>query len=494
MAEILHGAYGQIQAISSPTAIKSLNAIVYIGTAPVHTVEGGSENVNKPVLVENIAQARKKFGYSEDYAGYTLCEAMRVHFEMNGVGPLVMINVLDPTKHKKDEQATKSLTPENGRVVIAGAESVVLDSVVVKSGETTKVKGTDYALSYNSDKGTLTIAEVTSGALGTTALTITYDEIDPSTVTTEDIIGESDGYGLNTGVFAIQNVYQQTGYIPSFLVAPGFSSVPAVHAAMLANSKKINGHWDAYMLVDLPITDGETAVTLASVPAWKKTNGYTNENETVYFPMVSGTDGRKYHISVLAAANLQALLVENDGIPFMTASNTDCGVIENLYMGEDSKGRVYDDTLINNTLNKNGIASAAYVGGRWVIWGAHSADYSAEDGDQINVSETNRMMLFYISNDFQHRRNRDVDKPLSANDVQTIVAEEQTRLDALLKIGALIHGEVHLNAEADAMSDVMKGDFSFTFNVTTTPLAKSLTAIVNWTDDGFATYFEAYDQ
>ena len=99
------------------------------------------------------------------------------------------------------------------------------------------------------------------------------------------------------------------------------------------------------------------------------------------------------------------------------------------------------------------------------------------------------MMLYYISNDFQHRRTRDVDKPLTANDIKTIVAEEQTRLDALVKIGALTYGEVHLNAEADARSDIMNGDYAFTFNVTTTPLAKSLTAVVNWTDEGFVTYY-----
>ena len=82
-----------------------------------------------------------------------------------------------------------------------------------------------------------------------------------------------------------------------------------------------------------------------------------------------------------------------------------------------------------------------------------------------------------------------MDKPLTSNDIKTIVAEEQTRLDALVKIGALTYGEVHLNAEADAKSDIMNGDYTFAFNVTTTPLAKSLTAIVNWTSDGFVTYF-----
>ena len=58
-----------------------------------------------------------------------------------------------------------------------------------------------------------------------------------------------------------------------------------------------------------------------------------------------------------------------------------------------------------------------------------------------------------------------------------------------MKIGALTYGSVSLNAEADARSDIMKGDYAFSFNVTTTPLAKSLTAVVNWTSDGFATYF-----
>ena len=47
-----------------------------------------------------------------------------------------------------------------------------------------------------------------------------------------------------------------------------------------------------------------------------------------------------------------------------------------------------------------------------------------------------------------------------------------------------------INASADTRSDIINGDWSFAFTVTTTPLAKSLTAIVTWTDDGFATYFE----
>ena len=491
MADYKHGAYGIIQAVGSRVADESQGAIVYVGTAPVHNVEGGANNVNKPIVVNNIAEARKYFGYSDEWDKYTLCEAMHVHLENKGVGPLVFINVLNPATHKASDAGTVSKTPENGRVTIPAAQDIILDSVVVKSDNTTKIKGTDYAIAYNIEKKTITISELTAGALGTSALTITYNTVDASAVTAADVIGTSDGLGLNTGIFAIKNVYQLTGYIPAYLAAPGFSSVPAVHAAMYQNSVKVNGHWDVYMFVDLPIMNSETPLTLDTAKTYKNGNGYTKENETVFFPLAQGTDGKIYHLSVLAAANFQELLLSQDGIPYKTASNTDCSLIENLYLGASNTGRVYDDSIINEKLNKNGIASAAYVGGRWAIWGCHSADYDQENGDQINVAETNRMMLYYISNDFQHRRTPDVDKPMTANDLQTIIAEEQTRVDALLNIGALTRGIVTLNADAQARSDIMNGDYSFLFDITTTPLAKSLTAIVNWTDEGFVTYFES---
>lgn len=485
----LHGAYGQTQAAGNRVAAKCQNVMVLVGTAPVHTVVDGASNVNKPILVHDIAEARRYFGYSESWEDYTLCEAMHMFLENKAVGPLVLINVLDPEKHK-GEAGTVSLTPSNGMITIAAADNIVLDSV--KVGDL--ALNTDYVMSYNYQKKNIIIKEVLPGGLGDAAIEITYNTVDASAVTENDVIGSTDGNGLNTGLYAVKNVYQLTGFIPSFLLAPGFSSIPAVHAAMYTNSQKINSHWDAWMFVDLPIVDSEgAAITLDSAHTWRKANGYTKENETVCFPMIKGTDGKLYHMSVVRAANFAELLLNNDGIPYHTASNTAAPVIGNLWLGEENKGRVYDDEMINKKLCRNGISSAAYIGGRWVMWGAHAADYDTENKNEINVSETTRMMLFHISNDFQHRRHYDVDKPLSANDVASIVADEQARLDALVKIGALTYGIASLNADEIARSDMLNGDYVFTFNVTTTPLAKSLTAIVNWVDDGYTTYFAAYD-
>ena len=123
------------------------------------------------------------------------------------------------------------------------------------------------------------------------------------------------------------------------------------------------------MFTDLPITHNGQAVTLDTAPTLKKANGYTCENETVSYPMAEGTDGNIYHLSVLRAANFQELLVgtDQDGIPYKSASNTECGLIKNLYFGEEYRGSCLDDETINEKLNKYGIASAAYVGKRWAL-------------------------------------------------------------------------------------------------------------------------------
>jgi len=214
-----HGPYGAQQANGDKVAVDSQSAIVAIGTAPVKTIEGFADKINTPILVNNMAEARANFGYSDDWASYTLCEVMSYILENRGVGPLILINVLNPATHKAADKVSKSLTPENGQVVITNAENAVLDSVLVKSGQTTKVKGTDYSIAYSYTKQTITLIELTPGALGTSALTITYDAVTPASVTDDVVIGTTDDMGRNTGIYALRDVYTKTGVIPAYMIS-----------------------------------------------------------------------------------------------------------------------------------------------------------------------------------------------------------------------------------------------------------------------------------
>ena len=261
-----HGTRGEIIAngLSLSKRDKTRQAIVYIGTAPVQQIEGGGQNVNKPILCYDIADARKYLGYSEDWAKYTLCEAMHAHFEIKAVGPVVFINVLDPAVHRLTGSTSATLTPANGEVTIVNAEDAILDTLAITRDGVALVKGTDYTARYDIAKKSIIVREVTAGSLGTEELVLTYNKVDPTAVTTANVIGSSDGYGLNTGVYAVKNVYNVTGYIPAYLLAPGFSSIPAVHAALWQNSQNISKHWNAWMFVDIPLMDGQNPISLAS--------------------------------------------------------------------------------------------------------------------------------------------------------------------------------------------------------------------------------------
>ena len=441
-----------------------------------------------------MADAVRLFGYSDNWTDYTLCEAFYAHFQLKGVGPLVVINVLSPVTHKAAEGGTESKTPVNGRIVIENATDIILDSLVVATTDApavTKVKGTDYTAAFDPVTSRLVIASI-DDKLGADALSITYDKVDPSKVTTAEVIGSSDGEGTNTGIFAVKDVYQLCRMIPRRILAPGFSSEPTVRTAMVANSSNINGHFDAVIYTDIPIVADSSPVTLTGAKTWKETNAYLGDNEKVFFPLWKATDGKIYHLSTLFVANLQAVEQVNDGIPYHTASNTPIPIAGAPYFGENKLGVLIDDELANKELNAYGITTAVYANG-WVLWGAHMASYTPGTQDAMNVADTNLGMLQFITNNFQIRRMADVDVPMSVNRMRQIVAEEQDVLDGYLSIGALLYGAVRMDV-LTTESDIASGDFRFRFDVTTTPLTKSLTAYVGYTPQGLSTFFTVEEE
>lgn len=480
-----HGVYGE-QYLTSTAAADNVNnrsVPVYFGTLPVHTAAGGAARVNTPILLNDFAQAAKLVGYSKDWANYTLCEAIWVHLMLCGTGPICVVNVFDPNTGAKE--ATSTVTAKNNQIVIADMGNVMLDSVVVTGKD-----ADDYSVSYDYENETLTIKGLASGVI-TGEVTVTYKTVDPSGVTDEMVIGTTDEEGTDTGLYLVKRVYQETGLIPNRMLAPGFTQNPTVRAAMLALSTDVNGHFDSFIYTDIPLTDDEgAAMKPSAAAAWKKANGYDADNEKVHWPMWAGNDGHVYHFSVIDCAILQLLESATDGIPYRTSSNNALPVGGKLYFG--GSGNIsLDEAAVNRLLGANGIVSAIYHGGEWVLWGAHTASYTQEEANRTNVSETNLAMMFYITNDFQIRRAQDIDKPMSRNRLDQIVAEEQAMLDALgpSGVGALLYGEARKVTGEAARSDMMNGDFAIDWKITTTPNTKSITGRARHTDEGYATYY-----
>lgn len=162
----LYGTYGQIGDTKARLGVSTDTVPVYFGTAPVNLVRGYKDAglVNRPIKIKSLADAQINLGYADEWDRYTLCEAIAAHFDNggDGVGPIYVLNVLDPDTHRKEEQQTATLTFANGKAMLMGSD-VILDSVKIPrpalenaaqavklrgKGEGANDKGFDYAKAY----------------------------------------------------------------------------------------------------------------------------------------------------------------------------------------------------------------------------------------------------------------------------------------------------------------------------------------------------------
>ena len=98
-----HGIYIGEQATSLvPMTETEAGLVVAFGTAPVHLASAPAE-ANKPVLCYTLKEAVAALGYSDDWEKYTLCEAMKVHFALFNVAPIVLVNVLGRASYEACE-------------------------------------------------------------------------------------------------------------------------------------------------------------------------------------------------------------------------------------------------------------------------------------------------------------------------------------------------------------------------------------------------------
>ena len=158
----------EVDTALTPMTVVS-NPCVVIGTA----FKG---KVNVPVLCQTYGEFVDEFGFSGDFDSYTLEEAAQVFFNVYNVRPLICVNVLDLTRHKKT--TTKSLTTTLTPLELSGG--IILSSVVVKSGTTTTLTlGTDYKLEQLN--ATVTITILSTSKIVDDTISVEYQEADAST-------------------------------------------------------------------------------------------------------------------------------------------------------------------------------------------------------------------------------------------------------------------------------------------------------------------------
>ena len=486
--EYKYGVYGQIGQSVGQSAIQSGTVPVYVGLAPVHLIRGYADAgvVNHPVKLTNLADAQNKVGISDDWGTYGLAEAIDAHFNniLGNVGPIYVINVLDPDTMRKAATTTKTVAITNGMGSFVDAD-IILDtlevSVTTGSGNdattTKKTEGTDYTVGYNFAKKTVTIEGLADGNVS-----VSYKTVDTSGVTKDEIIA---------GIQKLDVVYSESFEIPNLIAAPGWSQIPEVYNALVSGAQKIDGHWDAFVYADLPLVqaDGTTAVdTIEKAIAWKNANGFTAERSKVFWPMAVKNDGKTYHLSTLGIVETQRIDYEHDSIPMETCGNKAVPVVKQYFgNSENAFGQAR-----GRDLAAAGITTVVPWAGEWVLWGDHTAAYAyGANVEPRAIFDTSLRMLFHITNSFQQEWSPRIDRPMTLRLRDEIINREQEKLDAYASIGALIGSPTVEFLESDnSVTDMMNGDFVWNILVTPTPPLKSATVKVAYTDAGFSVYTE----
>ena len=489
-----HGAYGVIGNDKVKSATQVDTVVAYVGTAPINLVRGYADKklLHTPIKLENMPKAQASVGYSINWDKFTLCEAIDCHFAntVGNIGPIYVINVLDPATHQKDSKTNIELAFSNGRAEHA-SDTVILDTFAVAD----KVLGVDYSIDYDYQKGKIVIESLNSASPLTGKLQASFSEVDLSKVTKEDIIGTVTANGKRTGLKALPKLYTEHNAVLNILAAPFWSEDPEVYAAMVAATQKVNGHWDAFVNADLPIYDKKKSAAVDTIDKAKefaKANGYTSGFSKIYWPQVKN-GAKVYHLSTHATVTMQRVDNSHDGIPFESPSNKPI-MCTSQFFGTSSENEGFDQETAN-ALNEKGITTAVFWGGLWVLWGPHTARFEhGSDGSPRYIFDTNIRMLMHITNGFQLRHGTTIDKNMDLNMQQSILITEQEELDSLKGIGALIGDpKVEFLETANPIGSLVNGDFVWDISATPTPPFKSGKARVSYTDEGFAAYFEGGD-
>ncbi|MCM1217502.1 MAG: phage tail protein [Lachnospiraceae bacterium] len=439
--------------ISAPVAADSGIHFV-VGTAPVQAVGG---TVNEAVLCNSYAEAVRAVGYSDDWEKYTLCEEIYAAFVLYGIGPIVLVNVLDPVKHRKKFSADRFALSEERTVLLpreAIAETVEIDGYV---------EDEDYGLVHTD---TALVVEVIEGGKITgdiAELSIGYAAVAPELVTKADVIGGYDVAGNKyKGLELLDSVFPKYGVVPEIILCPGFSTDSEVAAVMSAKTENINGVFSGICIID---ADTEETVRHTDVPEWKKKNNITKPGQILVYPKVKLGD-RIFHYSTHEACRMTATDAAadmGDGTPCESPSNKSLQ-IDSMVLADGTE--VLLDLTQANYLNQNGIVTALNFIGGYVSWGNSTACYPSNTAMTdyfINISR----MFKWVANSVVLSTWSKVDRRLNRRLLESITQSLNQWLNGLASEEKILGGRVEFLEDENQDVDLMAG--KATFHIYLTP-------------------------
>ena len=467
-----HGIYVQEEPTKLVAPVLCKFPQLVFGVAPINLVEDPYSVTNKPLVILSMDDAKSKLGYSKNIKDYTLCQSMDASFKYFAVAPVIMINVLDPSKHKSEVEASDyTIVNKQAKIPVEG---LLLDKLVVKDSSsgtpgTDLVADEDYLASFDDDGNVIITVLSTGSAASATKINVAGTKIDPSKVTNIDIIGGQDiETGNDTGIELIRRIFPTTGYVPGIVLAPKYSKDPAVAAAIASKLEKVNGCFTLEALVDLDCSD-VGAKTYDDVKEKKEEAGLASPHIEPVWPMVK-INGKAYYYSAIFGAMITTNDYNNGNIPSLSASNKPLP-IDAICLDNEENTEVFLDQEYANIVNAAGVVTAINMKG-FRSWGNNTAYFSEEINTPELVAQGKgvdpkdrwfnvRRFFSWWGNSFILNFIDRVDDLTNIRLIESVVDEENIRGNSLTAQGHCAGAVISYNEDDNPISNILQGKIVF---------------------------------
>ncbi len=459
--------------------------------APVNTIDETYKSTNVPKVCFNLKEFVESFGYSNDnenWYKYTSNEVCDTFFKEYNTAPLIVVNVLDPNKHIKNNSEKYILDIQNSKIL--SNKDILLDTINLEvevseekpvdnkppTGENSKpnsrknsinlkntkvslVNNKDFKAEFDENKNIkITLLDK---KYDKKEVQLTYSVIDPDSVTVEDFIGGfNKDTNSNTGLELIDEIFQRFQLIPTIAIAPKFSSNPKLANAMAKKMSNINNLFKGIALVDLPVIDNNNIINYSEIVNWKNKNITSSNNTICCYPRLKNGD-RIYDFSAHLAPLLGIVDCENNSIPFVSPSNHNLEIQATILKDEE----IYLTNEQANYLNSNGILTALNFIGGWKCWGNRTSIYPSVT-DTKDVMIPVRRMMDWVSNTIVTSFWQKIDTPMTKRGIYYVVNSLNMWLDSLAAQGVILDGKVEFKVSENPTIDLIDGILKFDVYIT----------------------------
>ena len=453
-----HGVYTREQATSMSAATNSTAGLqVVFGTAPIYQL-ADLTGVTAPRLCSSYAEAAAALGYDTNFEAFTLNQSIKASFELFGVAPIVLVNVLDPNKaqHVTNVSKPTEQTVTGGSFVISAEQEpvpYVLRATLTVSAQTSGdplVAGTDYTVEYDEDGlATVTLTSATAKAL--VKVYVTYKAIKLTAGKTTVTAAE-----ITTAISdKLREVYPRFGMTPGLLLAPGYSKDPNVAAVMQGACENINGVYSCECILDVDCgTSG--AQTYDAVKQVKESKGLTSPHAYAYWPMAQ-VGNYRLSLSAIMGALTAATDAANGDVPSLSPSNKSLPGVTGLCL-EDGTEVILDQAQAN-VVNSAGIGTVLNLNG-FKAWGNNTCTYPSTTDPKDRWIAVRRFFTWRSNSLIQTYFER-VDSPANYRMIEAIVDAENVNGNAYVAAGACAAYQCEFRSDENPTTQILDGTIKF---------------------------------